>query len=113
MAIISAIIIGLIVGATAKFFIPGKYAGGWIITILLGMAASFMAHSVGACLGWYADGEPAGYIASIIGAVILLEALQTSLDGEASADLALTSLARSSTKPRPRRINSLHSRHES
>lgn len=72
MGIIAAIIIGLIVGAIAKFLMPGKDPGGWIITILLGIAGSFVAHFLGRGLGWYADGEPAGFIASVIGAVILL-----------------------------------------
>ena len=72
MGIISAIIIGLIVGAIAKFLMPGKDPGGWIITILLGIAGAFVAHLIGRGLGWYADGEPAGFIASVVGAVILL-----------------------------------------
>lgn len=72
MGIISAIIIGLIVGAIAKFIMPGKDPGGWIITILLGLAGSFLAHFLGLGLGWYRDGEPAGFIASIVGAIILL-----------------------------------------
>ncbi len=72
MGIISALIIGLIVGAIAKFLMPGRDPGGWIITILLGLAGSFIAHFLGRALGWYGDGEPAGFIASIIGAIILL-----------------------------------------
>ena len=72
MGIISALIIGLIVGAIAKFLMPGKDPGGWIITILLGIAGSFVAHFIGRGLGWYADGEPAGFVASIIGAIIVL-----------------------------------------
>lgn len=72
MGIISAIIIGLIVGAIAKFLMPGKDPGGWIITILLGIGGASVAHFLGRGLGWYADGEPAGFIASIVGAIILL-----------------------------------------
>jgi uncharacterized membrane protein YeaQ/YmgE (transglycosylase-associated protein family) len=72
MGIISAIVIGLIVGAIAKFLMPGKDPGGWIITILLGIAGSFVAHFIGRGLGWYTEGEPAGFIASVVGAVILL-----------------------------------------
>jgi uncharacterized membrane protein YeaQ/YmgE (transglycosylase-associated protein family) len=72
MGIISAIIIGLIVGAIAKFIMPGKDPGGWIVTILLGLAGSFLAHFLGRSLGWYSDGEPAGFIASVVGAIILL-----------------------------------------
>jgi len=72
MGIISALIIGLLVGAIAKFLMPGKDPGGWIITILLGIAGSFVAHFIGRSLGWYADGEPAGFVASVVGAIILL-----------------------------------------
>ena len=72
MGIISAIIIGLIVGAIAKFLMPGKDPGGFIVTILIGIAGASVAHFLGRGLGWYADGEPAGFIASVIGAIILL-----------------------------------------
>ena len=72
MGIISAIIIGLIVGAIAKFIMPGKDPGGFIVTILIGIAGAAIAHLIGRGLGWYADAEPAGFIASIVGAVILL-----------------------------------------
>lgn len=72
MGIVSAIIIGLIVGAIAKFILPGKDPGGWTTTILLGLAGSFVAHFLGRALGWYGDGEPAGFIASTVGAIILL-----------------------------------------
>ena len=72
MGIISAIIIGLIVGAIAKFLMPGKDPGGFIITILIGIAGASIAHFIGRNLGWCAEAEPAGFIASVIGAVILL-----------------------------------------
>ena len=72
MGIISAIIIGLIVGAIAKFLMPGKDPSGWIITILLGIVGSFVGSFLGRSLGMYSEGEPAGFIASIIGAMILL-----------------------------------------
>ena len=72
MGIIAAIIIGLIAGAIAKLLMPGKDPGGWIITILLGIAGSFLAHFIGRAMGWYADGEAVGFVASVIGAVILL-----------------------------------------
>lgn len=72
MGIITTIIIGLLVGAVAKFLMPGNDPGGWIITILLGIAGAFLAHFLGRGLGWYNDGEPVGFIASVIGAIILL-----------------------------------------
>ena len=72
MSIIGTILIGLIVGALAKFLMPGRDPGGWIVTILLGLAGSFLAHFVGRGIGWYGEGDPAGFIASVVGAVALL-----------------------------------------
>ncbi len=72
MGILSAIIIGLLVGAIAKLLMPGRDPGGWIITILLGIAGSFVAGFLGRSLGWYQDGQPAGFLASIVGAVLIL-----------------------------------------
>lgn len=66
------LIVGLIVGAIAKMLMPGKDPGGFIITMVLGVAGAFIAHFIGANLGWYDQGEPAGFIASVVGAVILL-----------------------------------------
>jgi uncharacterized membrane protein YeaQ/YmgE (transglycosylase-associated protein family) len=72
MEIITMLVIGLVVGVIAKFLLPGKDPGGVFITILLGIAGSFLAHYIGAAAGWYAQGQPAGFIASVIGAIILL-----------------------------------------
>ena len=72
MSIIWTLIIGLVVGAIAKLIMPGKDPGGFIITILLGIAGAFLAGFLGRAMHWYAEGEPAGFIASIIGAIILL-----------------------------------------
>jgi uncharacterized membrane protein YeaQ/YmgE (transglycosylase-associated protein family) len=66
------LIVGLIVGAIAKLLMPGKDPGGFIITMLIGVAGAMLAHFLGAQLGWYTEGEPAGFVASVIGAVILL-----------------------------------------
>ena len=71
-AILWTLIIGLIVGAIAKLLTPGRDPGGCIITILLGVAGAFVAGYLGRLAGWYQPGQPAGFIASIIGAVILL-----------------------------------------
>ena len=65
-------IIGLIVGAVAKFFMPGKDPGGFIVTILLGIAGSFVAGYLGRFLGWYQEGQAAGFIMSVLGAILLL-----------------------------------------
>jgi len=63
---------GLIVGAIAKLLMPGKDPGGFIVTILLGIAGAFIASYLGQALGWYKAGQPAGWIMSIVGAMILL-----------------------------------------
>lgn len=64
--------IGLIVGAVARFVLPGEQKLGWIMTAVLGVAGSFLANTAGSALGWYKAGEAAGFIASVVGAVILL-----------------------------------------
>ena len=66
------IIVGLIVGAFAKLLMPGRDPGGFIITILLGIVGSIVAGSIGRAIGWYQEGEAAGFIASVLGAVLLL-----------------------------------------
>jgi uncharacterized membrane protein YeaQ/YmgE (transglycosylase-associated protein family) len=72
MSIIWTLIIGLIVGLVAKALMPGKDPGGFIITALIGIAGAFLAHLIGRSMGWYADGQPAGFIASVVGAIALL-----------------------------------------
>ena len=71
-SIISTIVVGLIVGAIAKLLMPGKDPGGFIITILLGIAGALIATYLGQAVGWYRPGQPAGWIMSIVGAMILL-----------------------------------------
>jgi len=72
MAILSTLLVGLIVGAIAKLLMPGKDPGGFIMTILLGILGAFIATYLGQAIGWYKVGQPAGWITSIIGAMILL-----------------------------------------
>jgi uncharacterized membrane protein YeaQ/YmgE (transglycosylase-associated protein family) len=67
-----ALIIGLIVGALAKLIMPGKDPGGIIVTILIGIAGSLIATWLGRALGWYREGQGAGFIMSLIGAILLL-----------------------------------------
>jgi uncharacterized membrane protein YeaQ/YmgE (transglycosylase-associated protein family) len=71
-SIIWILVIGLVVGAIAKLLMPGKDPGGCIITMLLGIAGAFVASYLGQAIGWYEPGQPAGFIASIIGAILLL-----------------------------------------
>ena len=66
------LIIGLIVGAIAKWVMPGRQGGGIIVTIILGIVGAFIATWIGQAVGWYRAGEGAGFIASIIGALIIL-----------------------------------------
>ena len=72
MSILWTIIIGLIVGALAKFVMPGKDPGGIIITILLGIVGAFVGTFIGRALGLYGQGQAAGWIMSVIGAIIVL-----------------------------------------
>ena len=72
MGLITILVVGLIVGAIAKLLVPGRDPGGWIVTILLGIAGAFVGTWLGRTLGLYSGGQSAGWIASIIGAVVLL-----------------------------------------
>jgi len=72
MHILWTLIIGLVIGALAKLIMPGKDPGGVIITIVIGIVGSLIADYLGRAAGWYGPNEPAGFIASIIGAIILL-----------------------------------------
>ena len=72
MNILGTIFIGLLIGVIAKLLMPGKDPGGWVISIILGLAGSFLAGFLGRSLGWYADGESAGFIFSVVGAMLLL-----------------------------------------
>ena len=66
------IVIGLVAGVLAKLLMPGKDPGGIIITMLLGIAGSVVAGFLGSLLGLYQQGQRAGLIASVVGAVLIL-----------------------------------------
>jgi uncharacterized membrane protein YeaQ/YmgE (transglycosylase-associated protein family) len=72
MSLLWEAIIGLIVGALAKFLMPGKGPGGIWITMALGIAGSIVATYLGQLTGWYRQGESAGFIMSVVGAIVLL-----------------------------------------
>lgn len=72
MDIFYTIVIGLVVGIIAKFFLPGQDPGGLIVTTLLGIAGALVAKFLGQALNWYAAGEAVGFIASVFGAMVLL-----------------------------------------
>ena len=67
MSVIGTLLIGLVVGIVAKLLMPGI-----ILTMLLGIAGAFIAHYIGQAAGWYTQNEPAGFIASVVGAIVLL-----------------------------------------
>ncbi|WP_439597195.1 GlsB/YeaQ/YmgE family stress response membrane protein [Falsiroseomonas sp.] len=72
MGFIWTIIIGFLAGALAKFLMPGRDPGGFIITILLGILGAVVATWLGQAIGWYRAGEGAGFIGAVVGAVIVL-----------------------------------------
>jgi uncharacterized membrane protein YeaQ/YmgE (transglycosylase-associated protein family) len=72
MVIITTIIVGLIVGLLAKFLMPGRDPGGFIVTTLIGIAGAFLGTFVGRALGLYEPGQAAGWIMSVVGAILLL-----------------------------------------
>jgi uncharacterized membrane protein YeaQ/YmgE (transglycosylase-associated protein family) len=74
--LIGTIVVGLVVGAIARFIMPGEHKMGWIMTILLGVGGSLAAGFIGQALGMYAVGQPAGWIASVVGALVLLFVVQ-------------------------------------
>lgn len=72
MHFIGALIIGLIAGAIAKLIMPGKDPGGFFVTMGLGVVGALLATFLGRAVGWYHEGESAGFIAAVIGSIIIL-----------------------------------------
>lgn len=72
MWILWALIVGLIVGAVAKLLMPGRDPGGFIMTALLGVAGALVATWAGRQMGWYGDGDAAGFVGAVLGAMLLL-----------------------------------------
>ena len=72
MSFLWMLVVGLLVGAIAKLFMPGRDPGGVIVTMLIGIAGASVAGFLGRAAGWYTPEEPAGFIASIFGAILLL-----------------------------------------
>jgi uncharacterized membrane protein YeaQ/YmgE (transglycosylase-associated protein family) len=71
-SILWILFIGLVIGAIAKLLMPGRDPGGCIITMLIGIAGAFIASYLGQKIGWYEPGQPASFIGSIVGAMLLL-----------------------------------------
>lgn len=72
MSILWILFVGLIVGALARLLMPGRGPAGLLVTSLLGVLGSVVAHLIGVAGGWYAQHEPAGVFASVLGAMLLL-----------------------------------------
>jgi uncharacterized membrane protein YeaQ/YmgE (transglycosylase-associated protein family) len=72
LSLLWELIIGLVVGAVAKFLMPGKDPGGIWITMAIGIAGSIIATYLGQAIGWYQAGQGAGFIMSVVGAILLL-----------------------------------------
>jgi uncharacterized membrane protein YeaQ/YmgE (transglycosylase-associated protein family) len=72
MSLLAWIVIGLIVGVLAKLVMPGRDPAGMIVTILLGIGGALLGGAIGRALGMYDPGQPAGWIMSILGAMILI-----------------------------------------
>jgi uncharacterized membrane protein YeaQ/YmgE (transglycosylase-associated protein family) len=72
IAVLSWIVFGLVVGIIAKLLMPGNDPGGFIVTVLLGIAGALVGGFIGRALGFYGPSEAAGYLISIVGAIILL-----------------------------------------
>jgi uncharacterized membrane protein YeaQ/YmgE (transglycosylase-associated protein family) len=72
MGVLGWIVFGLIVGIVAKFLMPGRDPGGFIITILLGIAGALVGGYLGRAVGWYGPGDPVGFLMAVLGSIILL-----------------------------------------
>ena len=86
MSILWTLLIGLLVGLAAKAIMPGRDPGGFIVTALLGIVGAFVAHMVGRSAGWYGDREPAGFIASVVGAILVLAVYRMVIGRKVIAD---------------------------
>ncbi len=72
MHLLLFLLFGLIVGALARLIVPGREPGGWIISMILGVLGSFLGGFLGRGLGWYSEGQPAGFVMSLVGAIIVV-----------------------------------------
>ncbi len=72
MSIIGWIVFGLIVGIVAKFLMPGRDPGGFVLTAILGIVGALVGGYLGRLLGWYGEGDPVGFLMAVVGAILLL-----------------------------------------
>ena len=72
MYILGWIVFGLVVGIVAKFLMPGRDPGGFIVTAILGIVGTVVAGFLGRLIGWYGDGDAVGFIMAVLGAILVL-----------------------------------------
>ena len=72
MAILGWIVFGLLVGIVAKLVTPGRDPGGFIVTVLLGIAGALLGGFLGRAVGWYREGDPVGFAMAVVGSIVLL-----------------------------------------
>jgi uncharacterized membrane protein YeaQ/YmgE (transglycosylase-associated protein family) len=85
MHIVGWIVFGLVVGIVAKFLMPGRDPGGFAITAILGIVGALVGGFVGRLLGWYREGDAAGFIMAVLGSIIVLAVYRFTTRGTASA----------------------------
>jgi uncharacterized membrane protein YeaQ/YmgE (transglycosylase-associated protein family) len=74
MSLILFLLFGLVVGAIARFLVPGREPGGGLVSMGIGIAGSFLGGFLGRAMGLYREGEPAGFLMALLGAIILVVA---------------------------------------
>ena len=79
MQIIGWIVFGLVVGIVAKFLMPGRDPGGFVLTAVLGIAGALVGGVLGRSLGWYGEGDSVGFVVAVLGAILLLAAYRVTL----------------------------------
>jgi len=72
MAVLGWIVFGLLVGIVAKLVTPGRDPGGFIVTVLLGIAGALVGGFLGRAVGWYREGDPVGFAMAVVGSIVLL-----------------------------------------
>ena len=72
MTILGWIVFGLVVGIVAKLLTPGRDPGGFVVTVLLGIAGALLGGFIGRTVGWYREGDPVGFIMAVVGSIVLL-----------------------------------------
>jgi len=74
MHLIAFLLFGLFIGAVARLIVPGKEPGGWVVSLLLGVGGAYLGAFVGRAMGLYHQGQSAGFVMSLLGAIVLVAA---------------------------------------